>query len=305
MKIEAPLFAGVELGGTKCVVLLATGPNDILGHVQIPTSDTPDHTLRAIERALDQLQQEHGRAQSLGIASFGPLCLEAGSDKYGFITSTAKPGWRDTDVAARLGRSTGLPFRCETDVTGAALAEGLWGAAKGLKDFAYVTVGTGVGVGIIQNGAPLAGFIHPEFGHSLVRRVPGDTWAGSCPFHGDCVEGLASGSALQARYGRPASELALDSPLWDLAASALAAMLHNLILACGPRQILMGGGVMMAQPHLLDLVRKHLQSSLNGYVEDRAFACGFRDFITAPQLGALAGPLGAIAVAQRVTTLWS
>ena len=216
------------------------------------------------------------------------------------MTSTAKPGWRNTDVARRLGRSTGLPFRCETDVTGAALAEGLWGAARGLKDFAYVTVGTGVGVGIIQNGSPLSGLIHPEFGHSLVRRVPGDTWAGSCPFHGDCVEGLASGSALQARLGRPASELERDSTVWRLAASALACMLHNLILACGPRKVLMGGGVMSSQPHLLDLVRHELDLSLNGYVEDLTNEGALIDLITPPELGALAGPLGAIAVAQSL-----
>ena len=300
MITKPPLFAGVELGGTKCVVLLATGPDDIRASVQVQTVEDPDRTLCAIEQALAQLQREHGRAQSLGVASFGPLCLDVGADRYGYVTSTAKPGWRNTDVAQRLGRSTGLPFRCETDVTGAALAEGLWGAACGLKDFAYVTVGTGVGVGIIQNGSPLAGFIHPEFGHALVRRVPGDTWAGSCPFHGDCVEGLASGSALQARLGRPASELDRDSPVWSLTASALASMLHNLILACAPRKILMGGGVMDAQPHLLSMIRHELRLSLNGYVEGLTDEGAQTDLIDAPKLGALAGPLGAIAVAQSV-----
>ena len=300
MITKPPLFAGVELGGTKCVVLLATGPDDIRASVQVPTVEDPDRTLCAIEQALAQLQREHGRAQSLGVASFGPLCLEAGSDRYGYVTSTAKPGWRNTDIAQRLGRSTGIPFRCETDVTGAALAEGLWGAACGHKDFAYVTVGTGVGVGIIQNGAPLAGFIHPEFGHSLVRRAPGDTWAGSCPFHGDCVEGLASGSALQARLGRPASELDRCSPVWGLAASALASMLHNLILACSPRKILMGGGVMDAQPHLLNMIRHELRLSLNCYVEGLTDEGALAELVDAPKLGALAGPLGAIAVARSV-----
>ena len=300
MTTESPLFAGVELGGTKCVALLATGPDDIRARVQIPTSDDPDWTLTAIEQALDHLQREHGRARSLGVASFGPLCLDPRSDAFGFVTSTAKPGWRNTDVAQRLGRSTGLSFRCETDVTGAALAEGLWGAARGLGDFASVTVGTGVGVGIIQNGAPLAGFMHPEFGHALVRRVPGDTWEGACPFHGDCVEGLASGSALRARLGKPASELEPGSPVWGLAASALANMLHNLILACAPRKILIGGGVLTSQPHLMDLVRHQLHLSHNGYVEHLADADALVDLIGPPNLGALAGPLGAIAVARSV-----
>ena len=196
----APLIAGVELGGTKCVCILARGPDDIVAERRVATTD-PATTLAAIEATLDGWRA-HAFA-ALGIASFGPVSLDRNAADYGHITATPKPGWRDADVAGRLERRFGVPTGFHTDVTGAALGEGRWGAARGLADYAYVTVGTGVGVGMIARGVPVDGMTHAELGHIRPVRMPGDDWPGICSFHGACVEGLVSGPAIAARAGRP------------------------------------------------------------------------------------------------------
>jgi fructokinase len=297
MKAPKPLLGGVELGGTKCVCLIGTGPDDIRAQISIPTGCDADVTLSRIEATLEDWKAVHGPIAALGIASFGPVDLNRTSSRYGFITSTAKPGWRDTDVARRLAKVFPVPVGFDTDVNGAALAEGRWGAARRLADFAYVTVGTGVGVGLVVDGRPAYGFNHSELGHIRIARKPGDEWRGACEFHGDCVEGLASGAAIAARAGVPAEQIPHDSPVWDLVAHALAQLLHTIVLATAPRRILIGGGVIEGRPTLIEGVRGQLVESLNGYVRLDELAGGIDGYAVPPGLGSLAGPLGALALA--------
>jgi fructokinase len=297
MRALAPLLGGVELGGTKCVCLIGTGPDDVREQIAIPTSGDANETLNRIEAILCNWNTVHGPIAALGIASFGPVDLDRASAHYGSITSTAKPGWRNTDVARRLAKLFPVPVGFDTDVNGAALAEGRWGAARQLSDFAYVTVGTGVGVGLVIDGRPAYGFSHSELGHIRIARKPGDLWQGACAFHGDCVEGLASGVAIAARAGLPASQVPQDSPVWELVAHALAQLLHTIVLATAPRRILIGGGVAEGRPELLGCVRRQLVESLNGYLSLDELAGGIDDYAVPPGLGALAGPLGALALA--------
>ncbi len=297
MTASDALFAGVELGGTKCVCLIGTSPNDIRLRLSIPTGDDSESTLSRIEEVLRNGRSLHGPFRALGIASFGPIDRTPPSSTYGCITSTAKPGWRNTAVVARLAKAFKVPIGFDTDVNGAALAEHRWGAARNLADFAYVTVGTGVGVGLLVNGRLAHGFGHPELGHIRVARRSDDGWPGACEFHGDCVEGLASGTAIAARAGAPAHLLPDDSPALDLAAHAIAQLLHTLVLATAPRRILVGGGVAEARPELLGQVRRQLIESLNGYLELDALTGRIEEYIVPPGLGALAGPLGALALA--------
>jgi fructokinase len=286
-------FAGIELGGTKCVAILAHGPSEIIARETVPTT-SPGETLGRLEAILAGWRAAH-RLAGLGIASFGPLDLDLSSPVYGAITSTPKPGWRGTQIRAPLQCAADAPTAFDTDVNGAALAEMRWGAGQGFADFAYVTVGTGVGVGLVVNGAPTRGFGHCELGHVRVARLGGDDWPGSCPYHGDCVEGLASGPALKARLGSESlSDLASDDPVWASVVSALAQLCHVIVCAAAPRAIAIGGGVIENQPHLLQRIEAMLVESLNGYVELPKGAA----YVRAPGLGADAGPLGAIALAM-------
>jgi fructokinase len=290
------LLAGVELGGTKCVCILGTGPDDVRAVERLPTGER-EETLRQIETVLDRWRAQHGAVRALGIASFGPIDLRAGSSTYGYITSTSKAGWRNTDIAHRLGRHLDAPVGFDTDVNGAALAEGRWGAARGLDDFAYVTVGTGVGVGTIVHGRSVFGMNHTELGHIRVVRMAGDSFAGVCPFHGDCIEGLTSGPAIEARAGMPASQLAPDHPAWDYVAHALGQLLHTMVLTTAPTRIFLGGGVLGGQVHLFERIQQELKRSLNGYVEAPELEQGLSRYVVPPGLGAMAGPLGALALA--------
>ncbi len=292
------LLAGVELGGTKCVCVLGTGPDDIRAEERLPTTD-PESTLSRIEGVLAQWRGQHGDFAALGIASFGPLDLDARSPTHGFIKATTKPGWTNTDVAGRLARRFDVPVGVNTDVNGAALAEGTWGAARGLRDFAYITVGTGVGVGLIVNGGPVFGCNHTEMGHIRIPRLPGDDWPGACTFHGACVEGLASGPAIEARVGTTADRIPPDHFVWSTVAHALGQLLHSIVLATAPQRIIMGGGVMTAQMHLFARVRQELQQSLNRYVEVDAVTRDVERYVVPPGLGALAGPLGALTLAAQ------
>lgn len=287
------MIAGVELGGTKCLCILATGPDDIAERVSIPTT-TPDETFSGIGAVL---RRWSGFA-ALGIASFGPVSLDRTAADFGFITTTPKVGWRGTDVARRLGAVAGVPVAFDTDVAGAALAEGRWGAARGVADHAYVTVGTGVGVGLVLGGQPVAGLTHAELGHVRPTRLAGDDWGGSCVFHGDCLEGLASGSAIFARTGRRADKLADDDPVWDGVAHALAQLCHILVLTGIPRRIVLGGGVINGVPHVLPRVRERLTASLAGYVCVPGLE-PIKRFIVPAALGNDAGPLGAIELGHR------
>ncbi len=296
MSPAAKLLAGVELGGTKCVCIVGTGPDDVRDIERLPTGER-EETLRRIEAVFDRWRQRHGSFQALGIASFGPVDSRPGSPTWGFITSTPKQGWRDTNVAQRLGQRAGVPVNFDTDVNGAAFAEGRWGAARGLGDYAYVTVGTGIGAGSIVRGRSVFGLTHTELGHIRVARVRGDAFPGTCPFHGDCIEGLASGPAIEARAGKPAAQLPQDHPAWDFVAHGLAQLLHTMVLSTAPLRILLGGGVMSAQPHLFERIRRELKRSLNGYVVAPELDQDLDDFVAPPGLGTMAGPLGALALA--------
>ena len=297
MPASAKLLAGVELGGTKCVCILGTGPDDVRAIERLPTALEREDTLRQIEGVLDRWRQQFGPMRALGIASFGPVDLRADSPTFGYITSTSKAGWRNTDVAQRLGKRLGLPVGFDTDVNGAALAEGRWGAGRGLDNFAYVTVGTGIGVGSIVRGRSIFGMNHTELGHIRVARKKGDSFEGVCPFHGDCIEGLASGPAIEARAGKPASQLPPDHPAWEYVAHGLGQLMHTMVLTTAPQRIFLGGGVMSAQSHLFERVREELKRSLNRYVEGTELENGLGQYIVPPGLGTMAGPLGALALA--------
>lgn len=289
--MSGALFAGVELGGTKCICTLASSAGEIVTQETVPTT-SPDETLGRIEAVLTRWKEEPGFV-GLGIASFGPIDLDPVSPTWGFITTTPKPGWAQADVARRLGRGLNVPLAFDTDVNGAALAEMKWGAGQGTADFAYITVGTGVGVGLIVNGVPTRGFGHSELGHIRVARLPGDDWPGACPYHGACVEGLAAGGSIAKRLGGSAAGLAADHPVWDTVAHALAQLCHVLVCAAAPRRIVIGGGVVSGHPHLLPRIERMLRESLAGYV----LLPGAGPYVTGPGLGDLAGPLGPIALA--------
>lgn len=294
--IASSLLAGVELGGTKCVCVLATPDGEIRALERIATT-TPDATLAAIETILEGWRG----FSALGVAAFGPLDLDPVSPTWGHMLRTPKPGWSNISIAPRLAARFDVPVGFETDVTAAALAEGAWGAAQGLDAYAYVTVGTGVGVGVIVGGRGIRGLGHPEVGHTRVPRAPGDTWAGSCPFHGDCVEGLASGTAIKTRLGASSDTADESDPVWDLVAHALGGLCHNLVLTVAPERIIVGGGVANPRPRLLTRVRAALLDSLAGYGAAPAIAAQVDTFLAPPSLGDQAGPLGAIVVAAQAS----
>lgn len=286
-------IAGVEIGGTKCILVLGRSDGTIIEEIRIATRG-PEDTLGEAVALLDKWHQELG-FRSIGVASFGPIDLDRQSDVFGTIVTTPKPHWSGVSVFHPFKRY-GVPIGLETDVIGAARAEQRWGAARGLTDFAYITVGTGVGVGSIINDRPVQGLGHGEMGHSRGPRLRGDTWPGACAYHGDCVEGLASGSAIQARSGgRPVGE---DWDGWDSVEHALAMLVHNLFLATQPKRILMGGGVANSRPAMISAICARAKESLAGY--HTASTLG-DDFLMAPGLGEKAGPLGALAVAIEAT----
>ncbi|WP_188055993.1 ROK family protein [Sphingosinithalassobacter sp. CS137] len=290
MECAAPLIAGLELGGTKCVALLARGPEDVRAQQRIATRD-PEATLGAIEALLDGWQFD-----AIGVAAFGPIELDPARPDFGSVTATTKPGWTGTDLVRRLERRYGKPVAIQTDVNGAALAEGRWGAARGMTSHLYITIGTGVGVGIVTGGAPVQGVAHAEAGHMRVPRAPGDSFPGWCRFHGDCVEGLISGPALAERFGCAGEELPAAGPHWDVFVHDLAGLVHNLVVTFAPQRIAIGGGVLDARPHLFGPLRRRLAESIGGYGSLAAYAAELDSRLGPPGLGGMAGPLGAVAV---------
>lgn len=286
------MIAGLELGGTKCVAILGDGPECIAERVSVPTTD-PGTTLAALDAVLDRWT---GQFSAIGIAAFGPLDLDPASPGYGAVTATTKPGWDGTSLYRHFVERHRVPAAIRTDVVGAALAEGRWGAARGLADHVYITIGTGVGVGVMCGGRPAGGVAHGEAGHSRIARMPGDGFAGACPFHGDCVEGLIAGPALAKRAGTRGEAIADGDPVWAAFAHDLAGLLHNLVLTLAPARIAIGGGVMTARPQLFGPVRTALAASLGGYGMFGAYAAQLDQRVGPPGLGDLAGPLGAIAV---------
>jgi fructokinase len=302
MPTTARLLAGIELGGTRCRCIAGTGPDDIRAEEEVPTRD-PSSTLAALARVLERWQKTLGEPAALGIASFGPLELWRSSPRYGCFGATPKPGWAGVDLRGFFAQRLAMPIGVTTDVIGAALAEGRWGAARGVADYAYMTVGTGVGVGLVAGGRVVLGRQHPELGHVRIARLPGDRWPGSCVFHGDCVEGLASGPAIESRTGRRAADVPAEDPAWEAIAYALAQLAHVVVLVAGPRLILMGGGVMSGQPHLFPRIRRVLERSIAGYVDLETLAGGVDRLVGPPALAMRAGSLGSLAVAADVAAV--
>lgn len=292
------LCGGIEAGGTKFVCTVGTGPDDLRAVERFPTT-TPEETLG---RAVAFFQTQPEPVAAVGIGSFGPADVDPVSPMFGHITTTPKPGWEGADVAGPVERALGVPVAFDTDVNAAALAEHRWGAARGLDSFAYLTVGTGLGGGGFVGGRRIHGLTHPEMGHMRLPRVLGDDFEGICPYHGDCWEGLASGPAIEARWGRPGHDLPDDHAAWPMEARYLALGIVNLVLTLSPQRVIMGGGV-MKQDRLYSLVRAEVQRLLNGYVHLPALLDGIATTIVPPALGDRAGVLGAIALAREACGL--
>ena len=292
-----PIFGGVEAGGTKFVCLAGTGPDDIRSEIRLPTT-TPEETIARVIAFFREQMAEHALA-AIGVGSFGPVDPNPDSPTFGYITTTPKPGWQNINLAGALAEALALPVGFDTDVNAAALGEYRWGAAQGLDAFIYLTVGTGVGGGGMIGGRLMHGLTHPEMGHiRLPHDWKADPFPGVCPFHGDCLEGLASGPALEKRWGRPAETLPAHHPAWELEAEYLALGLVNFICTLSPQRIIMGGGV-MSQPHLLPRVRERVQALLNHYIQAPAILNDIEHYIVPPALGARAGALGALALAME------
>jgi fructokinase len=296
-----PLWGGIEAGGTKFVCAVAT----ITAESHLPTTTeearfpatTPEKT---IGRVIEFFQRQRKEPLAgIGIASFGPVDPNPDSPTFGYITTTPKPGWANTDLAGTIRRALGVPVDFDTDVNVAALGEYRWGAAQGLDTFIYLTIGTGIGGGGLVNGKPMHGLLHPEMGHV---RIPhdwdADPYAGVCPYHGDCLEGLANGPALEERWGRRGETLPADHPAWSLEAHYLALGLVNFICTLSPQRIVMGGGIMQ-QLHLFPLVRREVKELLNDYLQAPAILDQIDEYIVPPGLGNRSGVLGAIALAQQ------
>ena len=287
------LFGTLEAGGTKMVLSVGNEANELLEQTTIPT-ESPDVTIPAmIEWFRDK------NISSLGIGSFGPVDLDLASPTYGWITSTPKPGWRDTPLLPRMRDALGVPALIDTDVNAAALAEWQLGAAKGLRSCLYVTVGTGIGAGLVIEGRLVHGLVHPELGHMLLRQEPEDPApTGFCPYHEGCLEGLASGPAVEKRWGKKGTDLPPDHEAWKLEAAYLAQMCMNAVCAFSPEKIILGGGVMQ-QKHLFPIIRQRTLSLLNGYVQARAILEKIDTYIVEPGLGTKSGATGALLLAQQ------
>jgi len=292
-----PTFGGIEAGGTKFVCAIGSGPDDLREEIRFPTA-TPDQSIAtAIE-----FFQTHGPLDAIGVASFGPIDPNPASKTYGYVTTTPKPHWANANFVGPLAAALNLPIGFDTDVNGAALAEGRWGAAQGLDTFVYITVGTGIGGGAMVNGKLLHGLMHAEMGHMLLPHdTERDPYPGWCPYHGDCFEGLANGPALEERWQVDPTTLPADHPAWALEAHYLALGVVNMITILSPQRVIMGGGV-MDQAHLFPLVRAEVASLLNGYIQKDEILHGADQedgYIVPPKLGEQAGVLGAIALAER------
>lgn len=288
------LYGGVETGGTWVVCALGTGPDDIVARETFATGE-PRATLQRIAEFFTR----GPRPVAIGLGSFGPVDLDPASPTWGHVTSTPKPGWAHTAVAPVLRDRLGVPVAFDTDVTTAAIAEHRWGAAAGVDSVCYLTIGTGIGAGILIDGRPVHGLIHPEVGHLTVAHDrTRDPFAGVCPSHGDCWEGLAAGPAIAARWDADPRELGDDHPAWDLEAEYLALGIYAIVCVASPQRVVVGGGV-MERPGLLDAVRARLVELNAGYLETPMIGDEVKRYVVAPALGDEAGVLGAIALAQR------
>jgi fructokinase len=289
------LYGGIEAGGTKFVCAVGLGPNEVHARTRFATT-TPQET---IARAITFFADHPEPIAALGIGSFGPVDPDPGSPTFGTITTTPKPGWRDVDIRGRIQSALSVPVGFDTDVNAAALGEHRWGAAQDVDTFVYITVGTGIGGGAMVAGDLLHGLVHPEMGHI---RIPHDRerdpFEGICPFHGDCLEGLATGPAIEARWQQRGADLPHDHPAWPLEAHYLALGLTTFICTLSPQRVILGGGV-MRRLFLFPMIRSQVRDLLNGYVQAPAILDRVDAYIVPPGLGGQAGVLGAIALAAK------
>lgn len=291
------LYGGIEAGGTKFICAVGTGPDDIRDELRFSTTSPAENISKAIAFFREQQQKE--ALEGIGVACFGPLDPDPNSPQFGYVTTTPKVGWAHTNFVGPLRQALGVPVGFDTDVNGAALGEYRWGAAQGLSNFVYLTIGTGLGGGAMVDGKLMHGLMHPEMGHMLIpHNWDADPYSGFCPYHGDCWEGLAAGPALEGRWKMRAEHLPPDHNAWDLEAHYLALGLMNIICIMSPQRIIMGGGV-MDQRHLFALIHNHVYTMLNGYIQKSAILENMDKYIVPPGLGNRAGVLGAIALAQQ------
>jgi fructokinase len=297
MGAPAPVgrFAGVELGGTKTILTLADGVTIVDQHSYATT--TPDETLGSAVARLASWD-EQAPLSAIGIASFGPIRVDPAAPDHGVMLHTTKPGWSGARVAAAFAARFGCPIGLDTDVNGAGIAEAALGAGRGCHTIVYLTIGTGVGGGVIVDGRPVIGRLHPEIGHMRLRRAPGDDFAGACTFHGDCIEGLLSGPALRARFGRDPATVDPADAAWDAVVADLAELIATLMLTLSPGRIIVGGSVALGQPDLLVRATVCAAEWLTTYIADydvTALSC----IVVPPVLKQNAGPLGAILLAVQ------
>jgi len=290
------IVGGIEAGGTKFVCMVAEGPRRVINETRIPTT-YPEQTIRQVIEFFEPYVQR-GELAGIGIASFGPLDLDPASPTYGFVTTTPKPNWNQVDLHGCIQRALDLPIAFDTDVNAAAFGEQYWiPENQALDPFAYMTVGTGIGVGVLANGHPVHGMVHSEIGHSPVPHDwEKDPFPGICPYHGDCLEGLASGEAIARRWGRVGEALPESHPGWDLEAEYIALALTNLIYIFSPQKIVLGGGVPQ-HAGFIPAVRSKVQQLLNGYIHSPLILEKINEYIVPPALGNRSGVLGAIAMA--------
>ena len=292
------LFGGIEAGGTKFVCVVASTPNHIADEIRFKTT-TPEETLGRAIRFFQPFVSS-GQINAIGVGCFGPLDLNPESSTYGFITATPKRGWSNTNVLGILRGALGIKIALDTDVNVAGLGETKWGVSKGFDPSLYLTIGTGIGGGYIKDGRSLIGLLSPEMGHI---RIPHnrelDPFVGTCPFHEDCFEGLASGPAIEKRLGMAGAMIPENDPFWNLEADYIASALVNYILTLSPKKIVLGGGVMQ-RGFLFPKIRWRVRELLNGYVSSKSLLEYIDDYIVPPGLGNQSGSLGAIALAMQL-----
>lgn len=284
------ILGALEAGGTKMVLAIGNENGEVLERISIPTI-TPDVTVKEIIAFFKERPIE-----ALGVGSFGPVDLDLNSKTYGYITSTPKLAWANYNFAGSLSDALHVPIGFDTDVNASALGEATWGCIKGLSSGIYITVGTGIGVGVYLNGTLLHGMLHPEAGHILLNKAPKDTFAGVCPYHPNCMEGLASGPSIEKRWGKKAMELSDRPEVWELEAYYLAQGIVNFILTLSPHKIVLGGGV-MHQEQLFPLIRTQVSELLHGYVNTKELS-DLNNYIVPPSLGDNQGIMGCLQLAK-------
>lgn len=285
------MLAGIEAGGTKMVCAVSDAELNLKGSAVFPTT-TPQETIAEIINYFRKFDID-----AVGIGSFGPIDLNPKSSTYGYITKTPKTGWSDFDFVGVFKKAFGVPVGFDTDVNAAILGEVYKGAAYGCNNAIYITIGTGVGVGVYCNGGLVHGLVHPEAGHILLNRHPEDSFEGSCPFHKNCVEGMASGPAIEKRWGKSPKLLIENDKVWELEAYYIAQAVASYILTYSPEKVILWGGV-MHQDKLFDMVRSNVKEILNGYVHSEMIDSKIDQYIVKPALGEKPGITGALCLAR-------